>query len=126
MENKKANILGTEYEIYVVTNRDSDPKLRDRDAYVDYTTKNIYIVDLIYEADTDPNSAYYTMKDLMYLSSKILRHEIVHAFYYESGLDCNTDVRCTDETNVDWLAIQFPKMLKVYKELGILEDLETL
>lgn len=44
---------------------------------------------------------------------KVARHEIVHAFFSESGLDTNYS---EDELLVDWIALQFPKMLKVMKE----------
>ena len=40
------------------------------------------------------------------LGKKVLRHEIIHAFFYESGLW----QLCQDENIVDWIAIQFWKM----------------
>ena len=54
---------------------------------------------------------------------KQLRHEIVHAFLSESGLQSNLEHNQRfghEETMVDWIAIQFPKMLEVFKELDIL------
>ena len=58
------------------------------------------------------------------LQDKSLRHEIVHAFLAESGLQSNFE-HCQEfgheETMVDWIAIQFPKIAKVYEKLGILE-----
>lgn len=45
---------------------------------------------------------------------EVLRHEIVHAFFNECGLDDY----CNNEELVDWIAIQFPKMLKVFQEIG--------
>ena len=54
---------------------------------------------------------------------KQLRHEIIHAFLSESGLSVNFE-HCSkfghEETMVDWIAIQFPKIHKVYEELGIM------
>jgi len=55
--------------------------------------------------------------------NKIARHEIVHAFLYESGLDCNSLKQynwAENEEMVDWFAIQGPKIFKIYKELDIL------
>ena len=49
----------------------------------------------------------------------VIRHEIIHAFLFESGLAQNTnDVEswAMNEEMVDWLAIQFPKLLKAFKE----------
>ena len=63
-------------------------------------------------------------KNLKAYQNSVLRHEIIHAFLYESGLDTCTS--CTgnwalNEEMVDWLAIQTPKIFKVFKELNILE-----
>lgn len=52
-----------------------------------------------------------------------MRHEIIHAFLYESGLAENFEHANEfgqDETMVDWIAMQFPKILEVYKEAGCL------
>ena len=48
-----------------------------------------------------------------------LRHEIIHAFHFESGLAFNYEHKSIgiDETEVDWFAIQYPKMKKVFAEL---------
>jgi hypothetical protein len=49
-----------------------------------------------------------------------LRHEIIHAFLHESGLSGSsvTDVPwAVNEEMVDWFAIQFPKMIKVFEQL---------
>ena len=59
---------------------------------------------------------------------QVLRHEILHSFLFESGLDANSFKDSDDsglawalnEEMVDWFAIQSPKIFAVYKELGIL------
>ena len=63
-----------------------------------------------------------TCKNLKDFKNKVIRHEILHAFLYESGLRENsnqTGAWAENEEMVDWFAIQFPKILKVYKKLGI-------
>ncbi len=45
--------------------------------------------------------------------TKFLRHEVIHAFFSESGLDDYS----SNEELVNWIAIQFPKMLQVFKEI---------
>jgi uncharacterized membrane protein len=53
---------------------------------------------------------------------RILRHEIIHAFLFESGLadDSNSaDAWAVNEEMVDWFARQAPKIYKVYKELKL-------
>lgn len=57
---------------------------------------------------------------------RVLRHELMHAFLYESGLCIEAGAydgswACNEEM-IDWFAIQSPKIFKLYDELDILED----
>ena len=64
------------------------------------------------------------MKDLEWYEKKILRHEIIHAFLFESGLAENSATSeswATNEEMVDFFAIQFPKILSIYEELQCLK-----
>ena len=57
------------------------------------------------------------------VKEKELRHEIIHAFLSESGLQSNFEHSQQfghEETIVDWFAIQFPKIFKVFQELDIM------
>lgn len=53
-----------------------------------------------------------------------LRHELIHAFFNESGLqDSTMHTACgwaKNEEMVDWIAIQFPKILKAFKDADAL------
>lgn len=49
--------------------------------------------------------------------NEVVRHEAIHAFFHESGLDGYS----ADEQLVDWLAMQFPKMYRLFKEHEVLE-----
>lgn len=102
----KINILGTEYEL---SKKDAheDALLDTRTGYCDCTTKNIVVSNLKPELGSSV--------DVSQEEKCVLRHEIVHAFLYESGLGDNSDWG-TDETLVDWIAIQFPKMARVFSE----------
>lgn len=51
------------------------------------------------------------------MMKKQTRHEVIHAFLYESGLSFNSDWAVNEEL-VDWIAIQFPKIAEVYEKLG--------
>lgn len=103
----KVNVLGTEYEI--LRNVKDDPKLGNRaDGYCDYSTKKIVIAEMIEDDDTLENLKMY--------EGKVIRHELIHAFLYESGLDVNSDWARNEEI-VDWIALQFPKMNKVFNQL---------
>lgn len=90
--------LGTEYKIIREEMKDAE-----YDGYCDYTSK-------IIKLRTDNVSK---LGDFDCLMKKQLRHEIIHAFLYESGLGPNFEHYKQfghEETIVDWFAIQFPKI----------------
>lgn len=116
MENRKINILGTEYRIEF-RKEDEDTILKDCNGYCDVTVKLIVVL-------AEPNKEC-DYEDFSFIQKKTLRHEVVHAFLTESGLFNNTynvDAGwAKNEEMVDWFAIQSPKIFKVYSELGLLE-----
>jgi hypothetical protein len=106
----KISILGTEYDISEKAAAE-DLLLNTRDGYCDCSIKKI----VIDEMEPEPDSK----KDMAAVKRNIIRHELIHAFLYESGLDVNSKWG-TDETLVDWIALQFPKMEKAFKEADCL------
>lgn len=111
------NVLGTEYKIFK-HKRNQDNRLSNKDGFCDVYAKEIVVLEC--EEDKDDIDQ---MHNLQFYEKKILRHEIIHAFLYESGLDINShdlEQWARDEEMVDWIAIQFPKMHKVFAELNIL------
>lgn len=116
MRDCEINVLGTVYHIKIGSKIEF-PSLDDMDGYTDTTIKLIVINDMI-EARKDVDSK----ENLAECQNQIARHEILHAFLFESGLDCNTfsfSAWATNEEIVDWFAIQYPKIKKVYEEVGI-------
>ena len=113
MENRKVNILGTEWEL-VYKEVSEDDYLEDRDGYCDRSVKRMVV------AKERKDSGFADYQAYQKASS---RHEIIHAFMIESGLDGNWEHANKfgpDETTVDWFAIQSPKIFKVFKELDLL------
>ena len=107
---KKINVLGTEY-IVAESNENLDSKLKGVDGYCD-TSIHYCCIDTMEEAEKDDNCK----RDLDKYKRQVMRHELIHAFLYESGLDvCSW---AENEELVDWLAIQFPKMQKAFEEAG--------
>lgn len=106
------NVLGTNYELSF-SNKEEDKFLQDCDGYCDKTTKQI-VVDSS-ELDCDLGNPQVYIK-------KNVRHELIHAFMYESGLVENWEHKRygQEETTVDWFAYQLPKINKALKdaELG--------
>ena len=108
----KVNILGTEYTIEKKS-KTEDTFLNQCDGYCDKTTKKIVIKTKDEDNELDDYEVY---------EKKIMRHEIIHAFLFESGLHENWEHKQFghDETYVDWIAVQFPKMQKAFEEAGCL------
>ena len=105
----KVNILGTEYKIMFKSDEECQ-YLKGCDGFCDQSRKEIVI------AIMEPNPDKYEM-DIEYYRKKVIRHEIVHAFFYESGLWENSDDwDARSEALTDWIAIQFPKILKAFQE----------
>lgn len=116
----EVKVLGTNYEIISVEetndNLEKYPLLKENSGYTDITTKQIYILKYKTTEDT------FIKLDVLY--KKTLRHELVHAFLYESGLFNNTNSDwAKNEEVVDWIAIQFEKMLKVFIELQCIDSI---
>lgn len=109
---KKINVLGTEYTV-VETDKSKDKRLDDCDGFCDKTSKEIVVT-----TETEDSE----LKNWEWYRRKILRHEIIHAFFFESGLQENFENKPFGimETLVDWFAVQYPKMEKVFKEVDCL------
>lgn len=104
-ECKSVNILGTKYTIRVVSEKE-DEKLAEADGYCDTSIKDIVLREevLVPSVDSVADPKSYLLK--------VLRHEIVHAFLFESGLHANS--WAGNEEIVDWIAMQLPKINCVF------------
>ena len=109
----KINVLGTKYEISE-KNRIQDKYLSKCDGYCDKTSKKIVVIKQDDECEIENFDSYL---------KQIKRHEIIHAFLYESGLgaDWTHPEFGHDETYVDWFASQFPKIHRAFTEAGCLD-----
>ena len=108
----KINILDTEWSIEY-RNNTTDPLLNEREGYVDPSVNLIVIANKRQDDD---------VMDFAMVQRRTLRHEIIHAFLYESGLGANFihPGYGHDEIMIDWVALQFPKLQKAFEEAGCL------
>lgn len=107
------DVLGTTYEILYNTPEQDMPE--GADGCMDQSTHQIKLL----EFKKDRNS----IQNLDAYKDKVLRHEIIHAFMYESGLwnnSGNSECWGMDETICDWFAIQSPKIFKAFQQAGCL------
>lgn len=111
------NILGTEYKVMMVDSR------KMPDGFGGFCDPDLHTIEVVrletLDAWKDEPARKRTARE-----KEFLRHEIVHAFFNESGLKDNCingcDAWARNEEMVDWFAIQGPKIYKVWKEAGAL------
>ena len=108
----KINVLGTEYTLEE-SNLQADGYLDGRDGYCDTSIKKCVVDEM------KPTGDLGQKKNLEEYKNSVKRHEIIHAFLFESGLEACCGWAGNEEM-VDWLAIQIPKMVKTFKEAGCL------
>ena len=106
-------VLGSVYQIVEQT-AEENPLLEDCDGCCDWTVRQIHI----------RREIEGTLCNMERYMKKVLRHEIVHAFLLESGLDfCTTaETWARNEEMVDWLARQGEKIYAAWGNAGALED----
>ena len=103
----KVNVLGTEYEIITddsIISKGVDGLCKSYDKEIVIRSKG----EMLCSEDSEAT------KELRY--KEVLRHELVHAFFDESGLDDYSN----NEQLVNWIAAQVPKMLKAFEEVDCL------
>lgn len=111
------NILGTPYEI-IVKKYDEEEEFERRSicGFCDGYAKQIVVCDM----HTYKGWEHEAEKTVIACQKQTLRHEIVHAFFDESGLmDSSSMVECPwskNEEMVDWIANQGMKIYKAWKE----------
>ena len=115
------NILGTEYEI-VIKKYDEDEHF-DRysiDGYCDWEAKQIVVCDMT----TYKGWGLKSPKLAIIAQKQIVRHEIVHAFFNESGLmesaNCFDGAWAKNEEMIGWISLQGEKIYKAWQEADAL------
>lgn len=102
----KVNVLGTPYTILLMR-EDEDEKLQSMSGYCDSSIHTIVVEDIV------PTTM--TLANLDEVRRRVIRHELVHAFLFESGLAQETWAE--NEEIVDWIARQFPKMNEAFQKM---------
>ena len=122
IEIMELDILGTKYKVTLEDPEDNEI-MRETGAlgYMDGQGAKIVIADMAAHGKCQ----YLTAEEMKVEERNCLRHEIIHAFLYESGLDRNAAVPeggwATHEEMVDFFAMQMPKMIEVFRKAGCME-----
>ena len=117
MQDFKVNILGSEWSVKF-GNEKEYPNLTNVDGYTDLSTREIVVDDM-----RALQGQIGAKADLESYQKQVVRHEIIHAFLLESGLDSNSnsaDSWAVNEEMVDWFAIQSPKIFKLFNKLELM------
>lgn len=107
----KINILGADYTVTLAMEQE-EPRLEGCDGFCDETTREIIVEN--YKRGLPGSKGKLELQE-----QKNIRHEIVHAFLFESGLAENSDWAQNEEM-VDWIAKQGPKLIRAWQEAGAL------
>lgn len=111
---KKVNVLGTVYDVELLDEQDELMKTMNYGGYTDFSIKSIKV--LKNKKDDDVTKQKYLIK----YQNNILRHELIHAFLYECGID--SGMQFHNEECVDFFAMQFSKLAKIFEDAGCLDD----
>ena len=114
---KEIQIMGSTWTIVEGTKEDFPP-LSEVDGYTDVSAKLIVVDNLVAAANDK-----FCQSNLTEHKNRVLRHEIIHAFLEECGLNDNSNAVAawaTNEEMVEWFATQLPKIIAVCAELDIL------
>lgn len=127
----KIKVLGTKYSIEKATSEKDIRYLcaRGLSGVCIFYAKRIVVF------DKDNEKEFTFLKDMSkderdsFLKATI-RHELVHAYLFESGLDSSSDISevqwARNEEMIDWIALQSPKLYKTFKKLGLLNSRKNL
>lgn len=114
------SVLGTLYSVHRVdSGEDEFIEKMQYGGYCDAVSKEIVILNL----KTTDEWKNETAEAIQRKECETLRHEIIHAFLNESGLQwdsASADHWAKNEEMVDWFAIQFPKLIEAFKAAGAL------
>lgn len=113
MAEKTIDVLGTPYRLIVCSEMENK-RLDGCDGFCDETAKKCVVQN--YETSKDDLQC---KENLQMQSNKVVRHELIHAFLFESGLAENCEWAKNEEM-VDWVAKQFPKLQKAFEAAGAL------
>lgn len=116
MKDFKVDVLGVMYDV-LFRNQDDDKRLIECEGFCDKTTKTIVVDNF---SGGESSNLGFGDKD-SYISD-IVRHEMVHAFLNESGLQSSSEWARNEEA-IDWISLQLPKMVKAMSSFLNITDI---
>lgn len=115
---KRIKILGETYKVYLNVPYTKDPSLEGRFGYTSFPNRKIVVA----KVNTVPGWEEVDQEAADNTFAHTVRHEVIHAYLLESGLNASSnpaDCWAMNEEMVDWFALQIPKMIRTFHELGV-------
>lgn len=110
----KISVMGSEFEI-IYTTEEEDPTIKGKSGVCYSLLQKIKIDQYIYLDDADGSVAEAEKASKLLSLLAILRHEIIHAFFFQSGLDSQCSF-AVDEVLIDWLSLKLPEIVEVMNQ----------
>lgn len=110
--------MGVPYKVHIGTTEDY-PILKDNDSagLCDFSVKSIWVVD-----SRLGKKEVGDLQDLKYLTNITLRHELMHAYFHESGLENYAD----NENLVNYIAMSLEKIYAMCEDAGAVKSLQAI
>jgi len=110
----KISVMGSEFKI-IYTTEEEDPTIKGKSGVCYSLLQKIKIDQYIYLDDADGSVAEAEKASKLLSLLAILRHEIIHAFFFQSGLDSQCSF-AVDEVLIDWLSLKLPEIVEVMNQ----------
>lgn len=121
MDDFIVGVLGVSYTVHYTDYEDDEYIRREGvSGYCDFVERKIVVVNdatipLHVDCSEKANRSY---------EKETLRHEIIHAFLFQSGLDASalpsSGSWARNEEMIDWFAMQGPKIVKAWQDADAL------
>lgn len=108
------NVLGVPYKVHIGT-VENYPILKDNSSsgLCDFSIKSIWVADTQLD---EPEVG--DMQNKKYLTNITLRHELLHAYFHESGIENYAD----NENLVNYIAMSLEKIYAMCEEAGAIKS----
>ena len=112
------NVLGVPYKVYIGTAEDY-PILKDNSSsgLCDFSIKAIWVVDTQLDKPEVGD-----LQNKKYLTDITLRHELMHAYFHESGIEGYSE----NENLVNYLAMSLEKIYAMCEDAGAVKSLQAM
>jgi len=115
------DILGETYTVKALKAKDNPTLFKEKEGYCDSFLKEI-VVENFPDEEIPQRRTQKIDENNECALNEVLRHELTHAFLKECGLGNSSGFQ--DETFIEWIASQAPKLVKLFCRAKAFTDKE--